>query len=122
MAEPDTDTELSHYGKKGMKWGVRKSGSVKKASAAKRTSKDHKEAAKIKQKKTSEMSNEELKTLTKRMQLEKSYKELNPHKMSTGKKYLAAALGTYAMANTIVSIPSSPAYKVGKKIVNNIRS
>lgn len=72
--------ELTHYGVLGMKWGRRK------AQSPVNTSKDHKTKTQLKKKRISEMSNEELKALTTRMQLEKQYSDLKKTDTSSGKK------------------------------------
>lgn len=56
---------LTHYGVLGMKWGKRTK------------SEDYEKASSLKGKKLYEMSNDDIATLNKRMQLEKTYKELS---------------------------------------------
>ena len=68
---------LLHFGVKGMRWGHRK------ASTA---SADHLAVSGLRKKKLHEMSNDELTQLTKRLQLEKQYKDLNKTKLDVGKK------------------------------------
>lgn len=80
---------LKHVGILGMKWGRRKAPG---ASAPDRTSSDHKVGAALKKKKLSEMSNDELKTLTNRLQLEKQYKELSKKDLSFGQKFVSDVL------------------------------
>lgn len=92
---------LYHYGVLGMKWGVRK-GSKSSARSA-NESKDYKTSRKLKGKKISEMSNDELRTLNSRMQLERQYKDLNPSSTSKGRKIVSQILGT-----------------VGKEVATNI--
>lgn len=81
--------ELMHYGVPGMKWGVRKapqtSGGSKRKSAKSKMSEYFekrkadkqaaKEAEKLKKRKLSEVSNEELKRRVDRLQLENRYRE-----------------------------------------------
>jgi len=78
---------LKHFGVLGMKWGVRKS-----RSRVSGSSRDHLRAAKLKSKRLNEMSNDELKALTSRMQLEKQYRDLNPSRTDRGKKSASSAL------------------------------
>lgn len=75
------DNELMHYGVLGMKWGRRK---------ARNTSDDYKKSRSIKKKHVSEMSNQELKQLNERLQLEANYKNLTSRKKKAGygKKYI----------------------------------
>lgn len=101
-----SNNELTHYGVLGMKWGVRRtpaqlgrsSGSTKKSSTKKtpsmveRLKKRKKEKAKqaevqaVKNKKLSEMTDAELRQRIARLEMEKRYKDLNPPKVSFGKK------------------------------------
>lgn len=105
---------LSHHGIKGMKWGVRRSeAELAKArgETPKTTSKTKKAggifqkkakpkkpaaSAKPKAKNISEMSDEELRSMVNRLQLEKQYRDLSPKQVSKGKafydKYVAPAL------------------------------
>lgn len=105
---------LSHHGIKGMKWGVRRSEAElarARGETPKTTSKTKKvggifqkkakpqkpaASAKPKAKNISEMSDEELRSMVNRLQLEKQYRDLSPKQVSKGKafydKYVAPAL------------------------------
>jgi hypothetical protein len=87
---------INHYGILGMKWGRRKSRSSKSKKInnkrVKNISADKAEANKIASKKIYELSNEELKKINTRLQLEKQYKELNPKKVAKGKKFIKGML------------------------------
>lgn len=104
----ETD-ELYHYGILGQKWGRRRyqyaNGTLtpagKKHQKEMGWSKDAKYAAKLKKKKVSEMSNEELKKYNERRNLEANYKRLNPSKVS---KVTKTALATIGTAATIASL------------------
>lgn len=120
---------LYHYGKLGMHWGKRGSrklsskliASLKKKKVKvvdeepDRHSDDEIKKNTLKRKKISEMSNEELKTVTTRLQLEKSYKDLNKSDVSAGKRFVtdvlsssakqtAATYATKAMVSTVEKI------------------
>lgn len=79
---------LQHVGILGMKWGRRKA----RPSGPDKTSSDHKVGVSLKRKKLSEMSNEELRTLTNRLQLEKQYKDLTKTDISSGRKFVSEVL------------------------------
>lgn len=103
---------LEHYGVKGMKWGVRK-----KRKVSREVSKDYSEAKKLSKKRPSELSNEQLRQLNKRLQLEQEYKRLNPSLASRGVKTAGAIAGTIGTIGTIYSAMNSPWFKAGKAFV-----
>lgn len=113
---------LTHYGIKGMKWGVRrfqnKDGSLTPAGrkrygeddVADSTKKETKVSGDYKKarRSISEMTDEELMTAVRRLETEKRYRDLNPEKVSLGKKFVDSVLipaakgaGTAAWKNYI---------------------
>lgn len=110
-----TESELYHYGIKGMKWGVRK-----KRSKTDGWSDDAKEAYRIKKKKVNQMSNAELRKVNERRNLERNYKQLNPNVVKRGVAVVAttaAAIGTMA---TLYNNGSN-LVKIGQKIVEGMK-
>lgn len=111
---------LQHYGVRGMKWGVRryqnKDGSLTPAGRKRYTDGEpsKKENAQVKKvvnaktasakttsektspspqkKNLSEMSDEELSRVIRRLQLEKQYKDLNPRTVSAGEKFVKTVM------------------------------
>lgn len=67
------ENELKHFGVLGMRWGIRKD---RKKEAE--SSEDFKKVANLMRKKPHELTNDELSTLTRRLNLEKEFKRLNP--------------------------------------------
>lgn len=103
---------LVHYGVLGMKWGVRRSpaelarargerapkSTKKKTSFFSKKTVKKKPAKKTEKKEESskktlgEMSNEELQSAVRRLELEKRYRDLSPKKVSTGKKIVDSVI------------------------------
>lgn len=108
--------ELYHHGIIGMRWGHRKA----RPTVNRYESKDSSRARKIKKKKLYQMSNNELRVLTNRQNLERSYKQLNP---STIKKGIIAIGAIGAALGTISTLTknSQSLIKMGKDAVYNTR-
>jgi ferredoxin-fold anticodon binding domain-containing protein len=75
---------LEHFGILGMKWGRRKG----KSKSSIVGSKDNERKNTLKKKRMEEMSNDELREFTKRLQLEKQYKDLSKSDVSSGRKFV----------------------------------
>lgn len=84
--------------------------SLVKKEAVDTRSDDAKTAAKIKKKKVSEMSNQELRTINERTRLEQEYSRLNPNMVKKGTKIVAA---TAATMGTVMNL-----YNNSDKLVN----
>lgn len=104
---------LYHYGVPGMKWGQRRAAAkvekVTQRSKKRGWSDDATEVAKIRTKKVSQMSNNELTKVNNRKTLERNYSQLNPNAL---KKGLAIATATVAAMTTLTAL-----YKNGSKIL-----
>jgi len=125
------NNKLEHAGVLGMKWGRHKNSSTPAQSREKslnlasknrqearrlkhpgkkgeKSSDDFKAVAELRKKRINEMSNEELSRVTKRMELERRYKDLNPSKTAKGKnatKDIMSAIGMAAgTAGSIVAL------------------
>lgn len=104
--------ELMHYGIKGMKWGVRRyqnkdgtltaAGKKREREQTRGWSKEAKEARRIKRKSVNQMTNKELQTLNRRLDLEANYKRLNPSAAQRGLAYVGAAAAAIGTVNTLV--------------------
>lgn len=90
------ETALVHYGVKGQKWGVRKrktsSGKTKKKRRglfAKKVKKASTSSKTSRSDAISKMSDDDLRKLVSRMQLEKQLRELSPKKKSLGRRFVS---------------------------------
>ena len=81
---------LEHFGKIGMHWGKKKGKTILSPH------KDYSIADNISKKDIREMSNEELKTLTSRVQLEKSYRDVSKKEVSRGKQFVHSFTENFA--------------------------
>lgn len=95
--------ELYHYGIKGMKWGIRRyqnpdgtRTAVGKRRDRKASSTDHKTVRALKKKPVKRLTNEELQTLNKRMQLEVQYKNLKKQDVRAGRQFISKMVTSVA--------------------------
>lgn len=119
-ADP-VDRILAHYGVKGMKWGIRrnKDGSVTRT-GKRMKSEDHKEAERLKKKPLYELSNQELRRLNERMQLEQNYKQLMAKEgvsIRKGQRYIKDVLSVAKAAQEVYNLAQSPAGKAVREVV-----
>ena len=143
-----SDTELTHWGVKGMRWGVRryqnKDGSLTKAGKKRRAKLENEleklgggkkeadsESAKPKQKTASEMTDKELTDRTARLTLETNYKNAlknnaDPVQVSKGKKFvdtfsdkLIESLADRT-GNAAADLVAQTAKSIGAKYINQM--
>jgi len=84
---------LKHYGVKGMKWGVQR-----KRGSGGQVSKDHTESRKLLKKSKMTLSNEEIKKVNKRLNLEKDLARMDPTAKGAGQRAVSKFLGQYGNA------------------------
>lgn len=115
------DRVLAHYGVKGMRWGVRRNADGSTSRTGKRTkSEDYLESREIKKKHVSEMSNQELRKINERLQLEKTYSQLKTTDGFTIKKGQSIAkdiISVAKTANEMYNLASTPAAKAGRDVL-----
>jgi len=106
---------IEHYGVKGMRWGKRGARTPRKQST------DFKKTVPLRNRKSYELSNKQIKSVNERINLEQNYSKLNPTKVQKGKIAVASILATATMAATAYNLYNSPAGKAaiatGKKML-----
>ena len=88
------ENSLIHYGVLGMKWGVRRTPAQLARARGKTKTKSEETSKKVtssstsaQKKSISEMSDDELRRTVSRLQLEQQYRNLNPERVSVGRKF-----------------------------------
>lgn len=120
----DDSNSLAHYGIKGMKWGVRryqnKDGSYTSAGRNRRKtySSDYEDTRELRKKSYKELSNEDLRKLNKRMNLESEYRRLNPQGIDKGKAIARDILATAGLIGGLYGISKSPWVTAGKNLLS----
>ena len=107
------EKDLFHYGIKGMRWGI-----VRKRGKDGRVSSDAAEAYKLKGKKISELSNQELQQLNTRMQLERTQKDLRSKDISPGKKFVQNQ-GSQLLSRTVQEVAKGVSKAAVSKIMGD---
>lgn len=110
---------ISHFGVKGMKWGIRryqnKDGSLT-PEGRKRygRSEDSEKVRELRKKPVSAMSNQELETVIRRMNLERQYRDLKSSEVNSGKKKAKEVLDYANTASQFYNLYNSPMGKATK--------
>ena len=107
---------LEHFGIPGMRWGVRKSRGKSSKTAP---SEDHSTSRQIKKKKTKEMSNDELKKLTTRMNLERNLRDLKSSDYQKGLNFVKTLTAAGTTVAGLYALSETP---LGKKVASSVRS
>lgn len=112
------DNQLLHYGILGMKWGVRRTPAQLARARGERQSQDSKQnstnssssksSSSSSKRSVSDLSDDELRRVVQRLQLEQQYRNLNPQKVSVGQRFAKKVLND-------VIVPA--ATEVGKNVV-----
>lgn len=108
-----TEEFLEHHGIKGQKWGIRNKRSPVK------TTVDHRTVAEIRKKKTSQLTNKQLRAHNERLNLEMKFNQMNQSSIKKGQKTAKALLAGALTAKTVFELVNSPfgkaAIAAGKK-------
>lgn len=116
----DNEDFLEHFGIKGMKWGVRHAIGPEGRVSSKRVitpSSDAQQVHALRTKHVSELSNQELRQLTQRVDLEQKYSKINPTTVKRGKLAIAEVIATGALITGVYNLATSNAAKAGYKII-----
>ena len=98
----NTNCELYHYGILGQRWGVRRTEAQLARNKSSKSSNGSKKGEKPDIKK---MTDDELNSIVRRMELEKRYRDLNPKRVSAGKQ----------LVNTVINKTVVPAVTEASK-------
>ena len=113
---------ISHFGTKGMKWGIRRyqnrDGSLT-PEGRKRygRSEDSEKVRELRKKPVSAMSNQELETVIRRMNLERQYRDLKSSEINSGKKKAKEVLDYANTASQFYNLYNSPMGKATKSAI-----
>lgn len=127
MGSPNTGSRpsavvLKHYGVKGMRWGKRKPGTGEASTHVKRSDDhpDHKETRELKREKPRTLSNQEIQRINKRLQLERTYAELNAKQnpINKGHDAVKSVLAVTATASAAYAFTQSP---LGKELIKAVK-
>lgn len=103
---------LTHYGIRGMRWGIRRQvgpdGLIIRRSKRKSLAEDYTEARKLKKKGYKNLSNNELTSLTRRLQLERQFRDLNPNAINKGKDALKTVSTLGKTAAAVYTLGTTP--------------
>lgn len=103
------DSFLKHYGKKGMKWGSRKSGSSSKAAKKKASARP----------KAKSLSDDELRKVINRLQMEKQYNSLTNNSRKAAGAEFAKSIGKNLVRNAVTAYGTK---KIGDALTMSKRS
>lgn len=114
---------LMHHGVRGMKWGVRRAKrSI--ASANRRRiskySKDYNETRLLRRKSSKQLSNEDLKKLNKRMNLEQEYNRLSTSEVNRGLSVAKKILSVGGIAGGLYAFGKKDYIKAGASILKKM--
>lgn len=125
MEHSDFDDILEHYGIKGMKWGVRRSREQIDSDSEDTTTKKTAQAKIAKNRgSTDPLSNQELKALNERLNLEQNYSQLvakeakaarENSKIAKGQRFIKETLSVAKTANEAYNVVNSPLAKQVRK-------
>lgn len=93
------ENELYHYGKLGMRWGIRNPSSQP-SSGRRRSSAEKSKNLEPVKKSLKDMSDSELKDVINRLDLEKRYKQLTVKEKTPGQKFVESVLNDAAKQTT----------------------
>lgn len=117
----DVDAYLEHWGIPGMKWGIRRavgpSGRVSGGGKAPKGSEDYQKARALKKKGYKNLSDQELKALTTRMNLERNFRDLKSSDAQKGLDFVKTAT---AIGTTLASAYALSQTPLGQKVISGI--
>lgn len=88
--------EIRHFGIQGMKWGVRRptgpDGRIRNSPVRKNTSEDYNATKALRRAPASTLSNQQLRTVVERMELERRYSAVSSSSVNSGKRFASSVM------------------------------
>jgi hypothetical protein len=114
----EVDDFLEHYGVKGMQWGVRRTRA--------QLSEDASRARQLKKRSVSSLSNQELKIVNERRNLEQNYTRLNPGVVRRGEMHAKGVIAAVGLATALANLATTPfgqaAIRGGQRFADRLTS
>lgn len=111
----DNDTVekiLEHYGIKGMKWGIRR-----KRGPSGRVSSDYSRSRGLLKKKISQLSDDDLQSLNKRLEMERKLRQVDPRISAEGKRQVGKFMTTFG-AGLLGGVAGAAATASAAKVIS----